>query len=296
VHPTSIKGRLESFRPSSSRLPFRIAAILAVWLFFATAGAWWLVFLPAQRLDVQAAQREADICEGFLAAEMARLRATSLDWANWDDLERYLQTSEEAFAVENVTQNALRNLDIDGMLLVKKDGTLQRREVAGPNKSLYMGSENFLERTGPLRALAAEKGASASVIGSAGHLYVVAAAPVLGTDATGPSSGEVVVFSIVTDADVGNYPGIDGASIALLPPGVEPLAKNTDGDQAQIRAPMVTHPLTGHDGTEAAQLLIYREDTHAELARRSALYFAAAGVLLAVALYAFCCARTKTCA
>jgi sensor domain CHASE-containing protein len=284
---------LESVRSPSSRRPFRIAAIVAVWLFFATAGAWWLVFLPAQRLDVQAAQREADVCEGFLAAEMARLRATALDWANWDDLERYLQTPQEAFAVENVTQNALRNLDIDGMLLVKKDGSLQRREVAGPNQSLYMGSANFLERTAPLRALAAEKGASASVIGSAGHLYVVAAAPVLGTDATGPSSGEVVVFSIVTDADLGNYPGIEDASITLLPPGTEPLAKNTDGDPAQIRGPMVTHPLTGHDGTEAAQFLIYHEDTHAELARRAVLFFAAAGVLLAVMLYAFRCAGTK---
>lgn len=268
-------------------------SIVIVWLLFAAAGAWFLVFLPAHELDLRAAQREADVCEGFLATEMARLRATALDWANWDDLERYLQKPEEKFAVENVTQPGLRNLDIDGMLLLRADGQLQRREVAGPNKSLYMGSANFLERTAPLRALAAEKGASASVIGGAGHLYVVAAAPVLGTDATGPASGEVVVFSIVTDADLGNHPGLEGATVVLLPPGAEPLGKNIDGDQAQIRGPTVTHLLTGHDGAEAAQLLVYHEDTHAELARRAALFFAAAGVMLAVTLYAFCCAGAK---
>jgi len=219
---------------------------------------------------------------------MARLRATSLDWANWDDLERYLQTSEEKFAIENVTQAALRNLDVDGMLLVKKDGNLQRREVTGPNKSLYMGSENFLDRIAPLRALAAEKGASSAVIGNVGHLYVVAVAPVLGTDGAGPSSGEVIVFSIVTDADFANQPGIEGATVALLPPDTEPLAKTLDGDPAQSTMPVMARPLIGQGGAEVARLLIYHDDTHSAVARRAALFFASAGVLLAVTLYAFC--------
>lgn len=272
----------------------RIFAVGIVWLFFAAAGAWFLVFRPAHQLDLQAAQREAEICQGFLDTEMARLRATSLDWANWDDVERYLQNPEEKFAVENVTQGALRNLDVDGMLLVKKDGNLQRREVTGPNKSLYMGSANFLERIAPLRALAAEKGASSAVIGNAGHLYIVAVAPVLGTDATGPSSGEVIIFSIVTDADLGNQPGIKGATIALLPPGAEPLAKTLDGDPAQSTTPVVARTLTGQDGAEVAQLLIYHNDTHSGLAGRAALFFALAGVFLAVMLYVFCFSVAKS--
>ena len=277
---------MESVRSPSSRRPFRIAAIVAVWLFFATAGAWWLVFLPAQRLDVQAAQREADVCEGFLAAEMARLRATALDWANWDDLERYLRNPEDKFAVENVTQSALRNLDIDGMLLLRQDGSLQRREVTGPARSLYMGSANFLGRIAPLRALAAEKGASSALIGNAGHLYVIAAAPVLGTDAAGPSSGEVILFRIVTDAALGNHPGIKGTPVALLPPDSQLLPASVDGQRASAHGAMAERVLTGPDGRETARLMVYHEGSHDGTVRRALLFFAAAGVLLAVGVYA----------
>ena len=256
-----------------------------VWLLLAAAGARWLVFLPAQELDARAAEREADICEGFLATEMSRLRATSLDWANWDDLERYLQNPEDKFAVENVTLSALRNLDIDGMLLLRQDGTLQRREVTGLARSLYMGSANFLGRIAPLRALAAEKGASSALIGNAGHLYVIATAPVLGTDAAGPSSGEVILFRIVTDTALSNHPGIKGTPVALLPPDSQLLPASVDGQRASARGAVAERVLTGPDGRETARLMFYHEATHAGTARRAVLFFAAAGVLLAVGVY-----------
>jgi len=249
------------------------------------AGVWWLVFVPAQRCDVIAAEREADVCEAFLATEMARLRATALDWANWDELEGYLLNPEDKFAVENVTPSALDNLDIDGMLLVRKDGNLQRREVAGPNRSLYMGSANFLERLAPLRALAAEKGASAAMIGSAGHLYIVAAAPVLGTDAVGPSSGEVIIFRIVTDAGLSKHPGIDGANILLSPPDAELLHTSLEGKRAFAQGVRVTRVLSGPDGSEVARMVIHRGDSHLEVARRAVLFFVVAGVLLGVGVW-----------
>ena len=252
----------------------------------AAAGAWWLVFLPAQELDARAAEREADICEGFLATEMSRLRATSLDWANWDDLERYLQNPEDKFAVENVTQSALRNLEIDGMLLLRQDGSLQGHEVTGLARSLYMGSADFLGRIAPLRALAAEKGASSALIGNAGHLYIIAAAPVLGTDAAGPSSGEVILFRILTDAALGNHPGIKGTPVALLPPDSQLLSARVDGQRAPAHGAMADRVLTGPDGRETARLMVYHEGSHDETARRALLFFAAAGVLLAVGVYA----------
>jgi sensor domain CHASE-containing protein len=245
-----------------------------------------MVFLPAQRMDVRAAEREADICEGFLQTEMARLRATSLDWANWDELERYLQNPEEKFAVENVTQSALRNLDIDGMLLVKSDGDLQRREVTGVARSLYMGSANFLERIASLRARASEKGAAAAMIGNAGHLYIVAVAPVLGTDAKGPSSGEVIIFRLVTDADLSNHQGVKGANIVLLPADVQPIQTNLEGKTGLSSGVVVTRAITGPNGAEVALLQVYHNDTHAELARRAVLFSVVAGVLLAVGVFA----------
>ena len=257
-----------------------------VWLLLAAAGAWWLVFLPAQRMDVIAAEREADICEGLLATEMARLRATASDWANWDDLESYLLNPEEKFAVENVTQAALRNLDVDGMLLVKQDGTLQRRELTGPARSLYMGSANFLERIAALRALAAEKGASSALIGNAGHLYVVAVAPVLGTDAAGVSSGEVIIFSLLTDAELSSRPGGEGAGIALFPPDAQPLHMSLEGGTVPSAGTVVTRALTGPDGAEVARLQVSYKDSHTEVARRAALFFVVAGVLLGVGVYA----------
>jgi sensor domain CHASE-containing protein len=271
---------------SSRAAVLRVVALGSVWLLLAAAGSWWMVFLPAQRMDVRAAEREADICEGFLQTEMARLRATSLDWANWDELERYLQNPEEKFAVENVTQSALRNLDIDGMLLVKSDGDLQRREVTGVARSLYMGSANFLERIASLRARASEKGAAAAMIGNAGHLYIVAVAPVLGTDAKGPSSGEVIIFRLVTDADLSNHQGVKGANVVLLPADVQPIQTNLEGKTGLSSGVVVTRAITGPDGAEVALLQVYHNDTHAELARRAVLFSVVAGVLLAVGVFA----------
>ena len=249
------------------------------------------MFRPAEELDLKAAEREADICEGFLATEMERLRAVSLDWANWDDLEKYLLGSEDKFAVENVTQVALRNLDIDGMLLVNKDGQLQRREVTGPNKSLYPGSAAFLERTASLRALASQKGASVSVFGGAGHLFVVAVAPVLGTDAVGSASGEVIVFSLLTDAELSNRPGIKGAKISLLPAGTQALEIDANGSRPRDSTCLVTRSIKSHDGSEAGRLRVEHHASHEGLAKRSALFFAAAAVLLFVVLFAACAMR-----
>jgi len=272
----------------------RTAAVFAVWLVLAGIGAWMLVFVPAMESDRKSAEREADIFEGFLATEMARLRATSLDWANWDDLEKYLLDPEkDAFAVENVTQAALQNLDIDGMLLIKPDGQLQRREVTGPNKSLYPGSDVFLERIAPLRALAKEKGASSSIFGGEGHLFVVAVAPVLGTVGAGPASGEVIVFSLITDAELSNRPGIKGAEIALLPPKAEALEVATDGRRPLGQDCVVVRSIKSHEGTEAVQVLVHLSASHFELAKRAAIYFAMASLLLAVTLCAACSGRNR---
>jgi hypothetical protein len=291
--PVAPERRSASVRPSAApRLP-RVLSVVAVWIVFVAAGAWWLVLRPAQQLDRLAAEREADICEAFLDAEMSRLRATALDWANWDDLENYLLDPQDEFAVENVTQTALRNLDIDGMLLVKKDGALQRREVAGPNRSLYMGSAVFLKRIADLRARAAQESAASALVGEAGHLYVVAAAPVLGTDATGSRSGEVIVFSIVTNADLGDRPGLEGSTISLLPPDTQLVETGPDGGKPLVDEVVVTRAITGPDGSAEAQIVVRHAGTQAELARRAALYFTAAGVLLAVGLYAFCCAAPR---
>lgn len=281
--------------PQKSWLNTRTAAVFAVWLVLAGIGAWMLVFVPAMESDLRSAEREADICEGFLATEMARLRATSLDWANWDDLEQYLLDPEnDAFAVENVTQPALQNLDVDGMLLVKPDGQLQRREVTGPNKSLYPGSAVFLERIASLRALAREKGAASSIFGGEGHLFVVAVAPVLGTDATGTASGEVIVFSLITDAELGNRPGIKGVDIELLPAKAEALDVATDGRRPRGQDRVVVRSIKSQEGTEAAQVRVHHFASHFELAKRAALYFAMAALLLAVTLCAACGGRNRS--
>jgi len=251
------------------------------------------VFRPAEKLDLKATEREADICEGFLATEMERLRAVSLDWANWDDLEKYLLDPEDRFPVENVTQAALQNLDIDGMLLVKKDGQLQRREVTGPNKSLYAGSAVFLERTAALRALAVQKGASASVFGGAGHLFIVAVAPVLGTDAAGSVSGEVIVFSLLTDAELSNRPGIKGAKISLFPAGTQALEIDASGSRPRSGTSLATRSIKSHDGSEAGRLRVEHFASHEGLAKRSALFFAGAAVLFFVVFFAACAMRGK---
>jgi len=272
----------------------KTAAVFAVWLVLAGIGAWMLVFVPAMESDLKSAEREADICEGFLATEMTRLRATSLDWANWDDLEQYLLDSEnDGFAVENVTQTALQNLDIDGMLLIKPDGQLQRREVTGPNKSLYPGSAVFLERIVPLRVLAREKGATSSIFGGEGHLFVVAVAPVLGTDATGAASGEVIIFSLITDAELSNRPGIKGADIELLPPKAEALEVATDGRRPLGQDCVVVRSIESHEGTEVAQVRVHHFASRFESAKRAAIYFAMAALLLAVTLCAACSGRSR---
>ncbi len=276
---------------SSAWFAPRFALAFLLWLALTAAGAWFLVFRPAEELDLKAAEHEADICESFLATEMERLRAVSLDWANWDDLEKYLLDPEDKFAVENVTQVALRNLDIDGMLLVKKDGQLQRREVTGPNKSLYPGSNVFLERTAPLRSLALQEGASVSVLGGAGHIFVVAVAPVLGTDAAGPASGEVIVFSLLTDAELSSRPGIKGAKISLFPAGTQALEIDANGSRPRVSTSVATRSIKSRDGSEAGRLRVEHHASHEHLAKRSALFFAAAAVLLFVVLFAACAMR-----
>jgi hypothetical protein len=90
----------------------------------------------------------------------------------------------------------------------------------------------------------------------------------------------------LTDAALGNHPGIKGTPVALLPPDSQLLSARVDGQRAPAHGAMAERVLTGPDGRETARLMVYHEGSHDETARRALLFFAAAGVLLAVGVYA----------
>jgi len=254
---------------------------LAAFLLAAIGGVEIWVRPLAVAADQQHAEEQADICQGYLLDQLARLQVTALDWANWDAMRAHLAERDAAFAEENLTLLALNNLELDGMLLLDAGGRVVNALVEGSRQFLFPGHEKFLQRLpAPRSKQLSEEGAVTSVVAGDGHLFLVAAAAARGSDGRGVSTGEVVVFRTVTDADLNRRPGVQGARAQLLPSTVTPVA--AAGDDGWTSVSRLLH--CAH-GSTVAQLDVRTPSTHQALLQRASAVVA--GMVAAAAVLIF---------
>src|ERR1700722_11350751 len=76
-------------------------------------------FAELERADARIAMRR--IIYAF-DKTLDRLAVSATDWGNWTDTYRFMEDHNQAYITDNVTQVALKQLNVNVMLLVDLDG------------------------------------------------------------------------------------------------------------------------------------------------------------------------------
>jgi sensor domain CHASE-containing protein len=271
-------------RPPGTNGLALLGTLIAATALLITLAAWFFISRPARQLDLDAATREAVVCQSIVADQLAHVHATAVDYATWDELENHLLAPSAEFAASNLTAEFLQNLRLDGVLLLDRNDLLLNRQLDDRRRALYCGDDRLLADTQPLRRRAAETSQpQTALLKCQNRVLLASVAPVLGTDAAPPSAGQIIFFRFLTDADFQQRAQLGGIAATLLPPGVAPVTARgqPNHDDGHVT---ITQSLAGPDGREVAQLRITREAVHSNTANRMILHIALSAALVALAM------------
>jgi two-component system, NtrC family, sensor kinase len=154
------------------------------------------------------------------------LEVTTADWGNWADVYQFVQSPETSFVTANITAVAMKQLQVNAILIVDLDG----RYVLSSARSLESGEPidlNLAARTAlpgdfPWRKNLLDGKPARGLLRTNHGVMMIAAAPVLDGSGTGQALGMVLMGRLLT------------------PPQVQML-----GAQAQARLTMLRDRLSG---------------------------------------------------
>ncbi|HVN45316.1 MAG TPA: CHASE4 domain-containing protein [Steroidobacteraceae bacterium] len=258
-----------------------IAAVLAI-LVSAEVLVEQRVVMPSfaqlERADAQTAMRRITHA---LERTLTELELLATDWGNWEDTYRFVQDHNQSFVAANISNIALRQLNVNLLLIVDRDGRL----VQGRDLDLQSDQPLGLELTMhaalpsdfPLRSqLAAGKGAR-GLLRTGRGILLLAEAPVLDGHGNGPSRGMVVIGRLLSPAVVSDLGAQAQAQLAMLPPDASRATEQlleTDG---------VTHVYRAFDDLQGRPVMTLRVDVPREITARGRLAVAYASACLLVA-------------
>ncbi len=248
--------------------------VIAVWFFFVPA---------ANRLDTDAAIDQAVVCQAMISDHLARLRATALDWANWDDLENHARAPDATFREESFTAEALRNLGLHGVALFNAEGQLVDYFMEDEAHFAECTPQCIAEATALLRERSVRSGeAEAAPVNFRNTVMLAGTAPVHGNDLAPPSSGQLVFLRLLTDGHFSLEAEKRGIRATLIPPAVTVISSGPRWHETWGQV-VVTQSLPGLDG-DVAQIEVTREAAHVNLAREAFFRTAFAAVVISLVL------------
>ena len=183
-----------------------------------------LVIMPSfaelERANARVAMRRINFA---LDLVIDRIAVSATDWGNWVDTYRFVQDRNPEFIKTDITNVALRQLNINVMLILDLDGSV----VA--SKSLELKSDRPLELDlaarkalpidfpwrANLRAARPARGLMATNRG----ILMLATAPVLDGNGGGPVRGMIAMGRLLSASDVRNIGAQAQADLTLLAAG-----------------------------------------------------------------------------
>ena len=282
--PPSVEVR-EAEERDSRRIFVLLITLVAATASAVTLAA-WMFFVPAARqLETDAAVDEVVVCQAMISDHLAHLRATALDWANWNDLEQHALRPSAAFREENFTSEALRNLGLHGVALFDANGRLIEHLFEDEANFADCTSQCVTDATAALRERSMATGeADAAPVAFRNLVMLAGTAPVHGSDYAPPSAGQLVFLRLLTDGHFGLEAKKRGIRATLIPPEVEVIPSGPRSREAADQV-VVTQSLPGVEG-DVAQIEITSEAGHVKLAREAVVRTAFAAVVLSLIIIA----------
>ena len=135
--PSLIKRCWAMLRRPSAKIS--LLALLFAVLIVIEVGIQQRIVMPGfaelERDDARTSMRRVDYA---LKMTLDSLALTAADWGNWADVYQFVQSPNAEFVAANVTPVAMKQLQINGLMIIDRDGHLilatARDRVAFPSR------------------------------------------------------------------------------------------------------------------------------------------------------------------
>ena len=176
-------------------------------------------FAELERADAQTAMRR--ITYG-LDRTLTELEFLATDWGNWADTYRFVEDHDPGFVAANISNIALRQLNVNLLMIVDRDGqVVQARDLdlqSDQPLRLELASRPALPEDFPWRVNLRAGTATRCLLRTSHGILLLAAAPVLDGHGNGPSRGMVVIGRLMSPAVVRSLSDQAQVQLAVLPP------------------------------------------------------------------------------
>lgn len=182
-----------------------------------------LVLMPSfaqlERSEASTAMRRID---SVLDQTLSQVAVDSRDWGNWADTYRFVQGRDPDFAKTNITGAALRQVEVNALLIVDKEGNvLLSKDIdltTGGPLGIDMIAQAALPADFPWRANFLYGRPARGLLRTNQGVLMLAAAPILDGNGGGPARGMVLMGRLLTPDVVQGIAAQAQADLTLLPP------------------------------------------------------------------------------
>ena len=181
-----------------------------------------LVIMPSfaqlERADAFTAMRRI---ERALDQTLGQVAVASVDWGNWADTYRFVTDRNPEFISANITGVALRQLDVNALLIVDRDGNvvLARDDDLKSERPLGLDltARSALPENFPWRANLRNGQPARGLLRTNRGVLMLAAAPILDGNGHGPVRGMVLMGRLLNAAAVDGIAARAQAQLGMLP-------------------------------------------------------------------------------
>ena len=174
-------------------------------------------FAELERADAHIAMRR--IIYAF-DKTLDRLAVSATDWGNWTDTYRFMEDHNEAYITDNVTQVALKQLNVNVMLLVDLNGNFVLSNELDLNSdqplNLDLVARNALAANFPWRDSLRSGRELTGFVQTNRGILMLAASPVLDGTGHGPVRGMVMMGRLLTPAEIKRIAAEEQAELTMI--------------------------------------------------------------------------------
>ena len=177
-------------------------------------------FAELERDDARTSMKRIDYALGMTLDGLA---TTAADWGNWADVYQFVQTPTAEFISANLTAIALKQLQVNALLIVDLNGVV----VSGSARALDSGAPLDLDLLAaralpekfPWRGTLNGGPPAKGLVGTNLGIMMLAAAPILDGSGQGRSLGMVIMGKLLTPREVHRIGAQAQATLAMIPQG-----------------------------------------------------------------------------
>jgi sensor domain CHASE-containing protein len=235
-------------------------------------------FVELERADAHIAMRRIRN-----AVELAndRLALSATDWGNWADTYRFVQDHNHAFVEDNITKVALRELNVNSMLVVDGDGNFVLASELDLKSDqpldLDFVARKALPADFPWRASLRDGVPKKGFVQTNRGILMMATAPILDGTGQGPVRGMVIMGRLLAAPEIARI-GLQAQShVSMTPQRSERIPEQL------VESDAVTHVYRSIDDVYGQPIMTLRVDVPRQITLRgySAIAYASGYSLVA---------------